>query len=359
MVNMRQNKTKSSGFSLLEVVTAMAITAILLPVVGVTMYQILVVPPEQSAHLTITNELSRIAEMLYQDGYRADNFSTGVFPYYGNFSWTDYSTGLYHFISYYWTGNCTNGVINSTCNHIARAESITVVSTPTPTATITPTPTPTPTPMPTPTPTTTPTTYTFCDGGGTDKWAWGRTWSNQQWVYCGRPINISDFFVSGVNGVCVGEVAVGGYSVIDANSSIYSWVCHNDSDNWRQLDATPLEYGADTELYMIKVYQDRSLVTNLSVTWIGHGTQGVSIYHTKVRIWNYQTSAWYTLVDVTSPQSQSFQKYQRDLTTANSSNPGYYIQSGSGNVSILVSADDDSQPATQGVYTDFISLDVH
>ena len=359
MVNMRRNTAKRSGFSLLEVVTAMAITAILLPVVGVTMYQILVVPPEQSAHLTITNELSRIAEMLYQDGYRADNFSTGVFPYYGNFSWTDYSTGLYHFISYYWTGNCTNGVINSTCNHIARAESITVVSTPTPTATITPTPTPTPTPMPTPTPTTTPTTYTFCDGGGTDKWAWGRTWSNQQWVFCGRPINISDFFNLGVSGTCVGEIATS-YALTTGNSSIYSSVCHNDSDNWLQADylSSPVPW-EDSQLYTIKIYQDRSSVSNLSVTWIGRGATGALIYHATLKIWNYQTSAWYTLVDVTSPQSNSFQRYQRDLTTANSSNPGYYIQAGSGNVTIFASADFNPSYPSEGVYTDFISLDVH
>ena len=358
MVNMRRNTAKRSGFSLLEVVTAMAITAILLPVVGVTMYQILVVPPEQSAHLTITNELSRIAEMLYQDGYRADNFSKGVFPYYGNFSWTDYSTGLYHFISYYWTGNCTNGVINSTCNHIARAENITVVSTPTPTATITPTPTPTPTSMPTPTPTATPTTYTFCDGGGTDKWAWGRTWSNQQWVFCGRPINISDFFNLGVSGTCVGEIATS-YAVTTGNSSIYTWVCANDSNNWPQAEylslPTPWE---DSQLYTIKVYQDRSLVTNLSVTYIGRGPDSATdtIYYLQVYIWNYQTSHWTRLVYVNGPSgSTGFHRYQSDITT----NPGYYIQAGSGNVTILASADFNPSYPSQGVYTDFLSLDVH
>jgi hypothetical protein len=288
--------------------------------------------------------------MLYQDGYRADNFSTGVFPYYGNFSWTDYSTGLYHFVSYYWTGNCTNGVINSTCNHIARTESMTVVSTPTPTSTTTPTPTATATIPPTPTPTATPTHYTFCDGGGTDKWAWGKTWSNMDGFTNGHPTSPSDF-------LSWTSTHSPPYPLISGNASIYSWVCANDSANWWELNTTPaLEFGFDSEMYQIKVYQNRSDVTNLSVLWIGHGsTSGALIYHTKLKIWNYQTGAWYTLVDVTSPQSYGFQRYQSNITTT----PGYYIESGSGNVSILATADDDSMPATQGVRTDFISLDVN
>jgi Tfp pilus assembly protein PilV len=94
------------GLSLIEVATALAITAILLPVVGVVFYQVLFVPPEQSARITANNEVQRIATMLEQDAYMADNFSQGDGnPYYGNFSWTDYSTGDQFFVSYYHTGN--------------------------------------------------------------------------------------------------------------------------------------------------------------------------------------------------------------------------------------------------------------
>ena len=94
------------GLSLIEVATALAITAILLPVVGVVFYQVLFVPPEQSSRITAADEVQRIATMITQDAYMADNFSVGDgHPYYGNFSWKDYSTGDQFFVSYYYTGN--------------------------------------------------------------------------------------------------------------------------------------------------------------------------------------------------------------------------------------------------------------
>jgi len=97
---------RSRGLTFIEVITALAITAILLPVVGIVFYQVLFVPPGQSAQLTLTNEISRLATSLYQDGNMADNFSAGDGnPYYGNFSWTDYATGDQFFVSYYHTGN--------------------------------------------------------------------------------------------------------------------------------------------------------------------------------------------------------------------------------------------------------------
>ncbi len=143
---------RSRGFTLLEILTAMIITAILLPVVGVTMYQLLVMPPEQSAHLSITNELQRIAQLLYQDGYRADTFSVGDGnPYYGNFSWTNYSVTPAQQYNVSYKATCPNPSDPSCINHIVRQEDHGNVSTPTPT------------------PTTTPTTYTLttrCVGNG-------------------------------------------------------------------------------------------------------------------------------------------------------------------------------------------------
>jgi prepilin-type N-terminal cleavage/methylation domain-containing protein len=345
------------GFTFLEVLTALTISAILLPVIGVTMYDLLVMPPEQSARLTINNELQQLSAVLYNDGYRADNFSEGEFPVYGNFSWTDYSTGLYHLVSYYWTGNCTDGIINASCNHIARTETITAIPTPTPTVTSTPTVTPTPTT--TPTPTAAPTLYTYCTGNGTDKWAWARTWTNHDGVTDNHPWNPSDFvtFVS---------TRLPPYPLYTATTSDYGSMCLNDSSGcptaygdtyWRYADISdPMEFGFDSQLFTFKLYQDRLSVTNLSIAWSGHGSQGVAIYHTTLQIYNYQTSSWSAaLVDVTSPTSQCFNGYIYNITT----NPGYYIEAGSGNVSVLVKAVPPTMPATQGIYTDYIALTVH
>jgi hypothetical protein len=131
-----------SGFTLLEVVTALGITAILMPVVTIVFYQILTIPPEQSARLNVLNDIQILSTMLYQDGFSADNFSAGDGePYYGNFSWTNYEEYADYSVSYYYT----NG-------KIAREETVTELPLPTTTPVPTPTAPPTPTPMP-PTPT--------------------------------------------------------------------------------------------------------------------------------------------------------------------------------------------------------------
>jgi hypothetical protein len=79
------------------------------------------------------------------------------------------------------------------------------------------------------------------------------------------------------------------------------------------------------------------------------------IYHTKLKVRNYQTSSWCTLVDVTSPGSKTFQTYVCNLTTDVSN----FIETGTGNVSILITADDDGRGSTEnteGVFTDYLAV---
>ena len=406
MKSLKGTKKSLNGFTLLELVVAMSITIMFLPLLGVVFYQLSVWPADNGMQLSVNGEVDQLAAMLYRDGQMSDNFTQGSssqvgYPYYyGNFSWTNYSTNVSYLVSYYYTCIDSN---NSYCNHIARrvtvlqlqptltttvssfnpssggpgtlvtingtgfayvtavsfggtaASSFTLNSTTQITATVGTGSTgtislttangtaysssiftfiPAPTPIPTPTPL--PTTYTYCSGGGIDKWALGKTWTNAEWVAQGRPTSPADFFGSS------------SYPYVVANNSIYSWICSNDTSSWRQgsANANP---DVDSQIYGITVYQGRS-ITNLSITWIGHGsTSG----NTTLEIWNTVTG-WVTLWSVTSPPSQGFQTYVSSITT----NPGQYVNAGSGSVLLLVSADDNSNPATQGLYTDYIALTV-
>jgi hypothetical protein len=406
MKSLKGTKKSLKGFTLLELVVAMSITIMFLPLLGVVFYQLSVWPADNGMQLSINSEVDQLAARLYQDGQMADNFTLGnstpnTYPYYyGNFSWTNYSTNVSYLVSYYYTCIDSN---NSYCNHIARRVTITQLLPPLTTTITSFTPSsggpgtsvtitgtdfgyvgavsfggtaaanftvnsntqitaavgtgstgtislttangiayssdiftfiPAPTPIPTPTPL--PTTYTYCSGGGTDKWAFGKTWTNAEWVTQGRPTNPADFFGSS------------SYPVVGGTNPIYSWICSNDTNSWRQgsANANP---DVDSQIYGITVYQGRS-ITNLSITWIGHGsTSG----NTTLKIWNTVTG-WVTLWSVTSPPSQGFQTYVSSITT----NPGQYVDAGSGGVLFLVSADDNSNPATQGLYTDYIALTV-
>ena len=113
----------SRGFTFIEVVIALAIVAILLPVVGIVFYNLIVTPPDQSARLKLNNEIALLSSMLYQDAHLSNNFTPGTFPlspYYGNFTWTDYSVtpAQDYLVSYYAT--CPNASNTSCVNHIVR-----------------------------------------------------------------------------------------------------------------------------------------------------------------------------------------------------------------------------------------------
>lgn len=366
MIKIRRNAVqRSGGFTLLEVVTAMAITSILLPVVGIVFYQILTVPPDQSARLTLTNEIQRLASILYQDGQRADNFSAGDGnPYFGNFTWTDYSTGYDYFVSYYYVNTCTD---ETPCSHIARQVTVTIPTAtpiptgPTPTATATPSPTPTPSPSPSPTPI--PTTYNMCSGGSGDRWAYGRTWSLIDGKTNGHPNSPTDFLT-------FTSTHLPPYLLYTADSGNYSAVCLNNSSGcttgdgttyWRYANTIDaLEAGWDSQLFVFKIYQDGDSVTNLSVTWTAHGSQGDLTFHTYLKIWNRQTGLWETIVDRTSATgSKCFGQYVYSILNTSTYPPASYIEAGSRNVSILAEADMNSVAATQGIYTDYILLTVH
>jgi prepilin-type N-terminal cleavage/methylation domain-containing protein len=74
------------GFTLIEILIAMAIAGLIMGVVGSAFYYLMVVPPEQNDRLTATNELRFSLEWIQHDGVQAHNFTSGEYPsYYGHF----------------------------------------------------------------------------------------------------------------------------------------------------------------------------------------------------------------------------------------------------------------------------------
>ncbi|MFA5374575.1 MAG: DUF2341 domain-containing protein [Dehalococcoidia bacterium] len=315
----------SKGFSLIEVITALAVVSILLPVVGIVFYNLFVIPPDKVARLNLNNELALLSSFLYNDAHIADNFSAGDSPYYGNFTWIDYTTGNHYIVSYYATCPDTS---NTSCNnqiirHVTRENFS--ESSPTPT----PTPTSTPTPPPTPTPTAVPDieTYTYCtgvSGSAQNKWAWAKAWNNSEWFTLGRPTTDSNFFEASNR------------SEINAYPSDYVALCAADNSSWGNTDTTPpLDYAADSQLYTININQVRDSITGLSLTWTGYG--GAFTQNTTVKMWDHVGGGhWDTFISLSDPGNKNIATYVYNVSGVGTKN---YVQPADLNVHILVSSD--------------------
>ncbi|MBW2647970.1 MAG: prepilin-type N-terminal cleavage/methylation domain-containing protein [Deltaproteobacteria bacterium] len=80
---------KIRGFNLIEVLIAMAISALMLPVVGGAFYMLMTIPDNERSELTATNEVRSAADWITWDAIRAADFTYGDEPVYGTFSWED------------------------------------------------------------------------------------------------------------------------------------------------------------------------------------------------------------------------------------------------------------------------------
>ena len=98
MMAMDRIKRRRKGFTLLEVVIALTITAVILPGLGITFYQMMTVPPAQRDQLTVSNEVQLVSSWLVSDGQKAEYFTGGNGSASMNLSWTDPS-GL-HRVTY-------------------------------------------------------------------------------------------------------------------------------------------------------------------------------------------------------------------------------------------------------------------
>jgi prepilin-type N-terminal cleavage/methylation domain-containing protein len=63
------------GFTLLEIVMVMAITAITLPVVGTAFYMLLKVPADETAKLSVLNDVNLALNWIHEDVNRGQFFA--------------------------------------------------------------------------------------------------------------------------------------------------------------------------------------------------------------------------------------------------------------------------------------------
>lgn len=92
------------GFTLIELVIVMAITSLMMGAIGSIFYQVLVVPPRESDHLTAINELRLALDRIQHDGVQAQSFTPDTDQNYGYFTWTDYPSLNDHTVAYRYDG---------------------------------------------------------------------------------------------------------------------------------------------------------------------------------------------------------------------------------------------------------------
>jgi len=95
---------KERGFTLLEVLIAIVLIGLMLPAIGAALHMFLTIPPRESDELTAIHQVRIAADWISIDGKRAEEFSPGSDPVYGNFTWEDRTgnTSYYHNVVYRW-----------------------------------------------------------------------------------------------------------------------------------------------------------------------------------------------------------------------------------------------------------------
>jgi len=79
------------GFSLVELLVAMGIAAFVLIGIGGVVYLLFIAPSIGNARLDAEHDLQNAATWIARDGNMASAFTARPTPYYGDFTWTDWS----------------------------------------------------------------------------------------------------------------------------------------------------------------------------------------------------------------------------------------------------------------------------
>ena len=82
---------RQEGLSLVELVVALAMAALILPMLGVLIYMLQFAPDRTRSDLVAQQDLRAVGQWIATDGNRATSFVTSSDPdIYGTFSWTEY-----------------------------------------------------------------------------------------------------------------------------------------------------------------------------------------------------------------------------------------------------------------------------
>jgi prepilin-type N-terminal cleavage/methylation domain-containing protein len=82
---------RKRGFTLLEVIVALAVTVLIMPAIVAALIVFMTIPGEEGNELTAIHNVRTEADWITLDGMRAREFSPGSGPVYGTFYWEDYT----------------------------------------------------------------------------------------------------------------------------------------------------------------------------------------------------------------------------------------------------------------------------
>jgi Tfp pilus assembly protein PilW len=86
-----QDRRGESGASLVELLVAVAISAVVLSMVGMAVYQFYAISTFGNARLAVLHDLQNAGLWLGRDSTEASSFTPGAGAVYGTFSWSDSS----------------------------------------------------------------------------------------------------------------------------------------------------------------------------------------------------------------------------------------------------------------------------
>ncbi|MEW6233089.1 MAG: prepilin-type N-terminal cleavage/methylation domain-containing protein [Chloroflexota bacterium] len=103
------------GFSLVELLVAMGIAAFVPIGIGGVVYLLFIAPSIGNARLDAEHDLQNAATWIARDGNMASAFTTRPTPYYGDFTWTDWSgaSPTYYTSTYSYSGQALQRTLDS------------------------------------------------------------------------------------------------------------------------------------------------------------------------------------------------------------------------------------------------------
>ena len=183
------------------------------------------------------------------------------------------------------------------------------------------------------------TIYNFSSGGGTNKWCWEGLVYSADWN-SGHPTSPSNFATS--------------YGYAAGGSSAYTAVSISDNSWWKSSishDTGCCVNDRNGELFTFKINEASLAITNIQVTWEGHGTTGLTTYQTTEKLWHASASTWNQLHDQTNIVSDT------TWTDNIASGCSGYID-GTGNLSVFVASERSGISGSCGIWTDKIEVNI-
>ena len=86
-----RNPSRQAGLTLIELVIVMAITGVVMVPLGAIAVSQLTIPTRIAERVISSERIQNISVSLAQDAWAAGDFTPGVEPEYGSFSWTEFS----------------------------------------------------------------------------------------------------------------------------------------------------------------------------------------------------------------------------------------------------------------------------